>query len=247
MYNDNIAIENFITYCDDMLIAEEGFSIKDLFADIKTAIENAWKWFVEKVKYIKEKISSKIHHSSQAAQTSDDDETTTSNQDVIKVKNMMNEMLSRFDNIKKHYESKLKLSLDVINEIDKLKLNSRNGLSDTEAIKNFDVVREKISVDNSDDLKKLEEIKDEIKKHKSAFSNSDLLLFSNKFQKDFNVIYNSMSTIKEKTISAIFSIKRKSAIKVIQINKITATIKTDYMTLQSIALNILNVIANLMI
>ena len=33
MYNDNIAIENFIAYCDDMMIAEEG-----LFSKIKNKI-----------------------------------------------------------------------------------------------------------------------------------------------------------------------------------------------------------------
>ena len=49
MYNDNIAIENFIAYCDDMMIAEEGlFSkalshIQTLFANLILAIENKLK------------------------------------------------------------------------------------------------------------------------------------------------------------------------------------------------------------
>ena len=54
--NNTIAIESFITFCDDMMIAEEGF--KDIGKSILNAINKVWQWFLKILKKAKDKIKS---------------------------------------------------------------------------------------------------------------------------------------------------------------------------------------------
>lgn len=56
-YND-IAIENFISFCDDMIIAEEGFGdvVKNIGIGIKKTLETVWKSFLKLLSAISDKV-----------------------------------------------------------------------------------------------------------------------------------------------------------------------------------------------
>lgn len=53
------AFESFDVTDNGLSIALEGFNIKDIFKNIKTAIEAAWNWFLKKIREIKQKLFGK--------------------------------------------------------------------------------------------------------------------------------------------------------------------------------------------
>lgn len=101
LYND-IAIENFISFCDDMMIAEEGFgdTMKKIGTNIVEFIKKIWNGFLDFFRKIKQKIKDKMRKWSGA-----DDDIKSKDQVIAELKSEIDQNNKKINELKRNVNS----------------------------------------------------------------------------------------------------------------------------------------------
>ena len=149
MYNNDIAIENFINFCDEMMIANEGLSVNKIFTAITKGIKKLIGFIVslpsKLIKYIKTKFS-KLKDSKKYQEDVNDVKDLTKK--LNKQENVLKDLQKEVENTA-HNSDPSQLNNNIIDVSNKFKTVS----TQTEAILNTSKVFEEIKKSNEETQK----------------------------------------------------------------------------------------------